>query len=50
MEVDAEFDLVISKGRSLPSELQVFLSCKQVLRLSCTATMNVRPYLLHRLI
>ncbi|KIN95610.1 hypothetical protein M404DRAFT_34053 [Pisolithus tinctorius Marx 270] len=33
VEVDAEFDLVIGRGRTGSKHLQVFLSCKQVLRL-----------------
>lgn len=42
VEVDAEFDLVVSTRRSLPNSLRVFLTCKQVLRLS-SVTVKVTP-------
>lgn len=45
VEVDAEFDLVISSGHSKPLEL-VFLACKQLLRLSNATVGTVRiPFL-----
>jgi len=46
VEVDAEFDLVISRGLSKTSELCVFLACKQLLRLSVATVSTVRHPLL----
>jgi len=47
IEVDAEFDLVISRGLSKTSELRVFLACKQLLRLSVATVSTIcHPLLL----
>ena len=45
VEVDAEFNLVMSRGRSRPPNLRVFLACKQLLRLSSTTIRTVRHLL-----
>lgn len=47
VEVDAEFNLVISRGRSKPPNLRVFLCCKQLLRLSIATVHSVRNPFLH---
>ena len=42
IEVDTEFNLITSRGRSKPPNLRIFLACKQLLRLSSmTATHTV---------
>lgn len=42
VEIDAEFNLVTTRGRSKPPNLRVFLACKQLLRLSSATAHTVR--------